>query len=54
MPPRKRCFVLMPFRPELHYFYLYLARHLRDKHSIDCERADNRVLTVPLLEKILG
>lgn len=46
------CFVIMPFAPELHYFYLYLKQHIEQKHHLDCERADAQVLTIPLLEKI--
>lgn len=42
----------MPFTPELHYFYLYLEQYLGQKHGIRCERADYRILTKPLLEKI--
>ena len=42
----------MPFRPELHYFYLFVRRYLKEKHSIDCERADHSILTIPVLEKI--
>lgn len=48
----RSCFVIMPFRPELHYFYLFIRGYLRDRHAIDCERADHRILTVPVLEKI--
>src|SRR5215212_8595936 len=47
-----QCFVIMPFTPELHYFYLYLRHHLQTKHNLVCERADSDVLTVPLLDKI--
>ncbi len=46
------CFVIMPFSPELHYFYLYLKQHIEQKHRLDCERADAQILTVPLLDKI--
>jgi hypothetical protein len=46
------CFVIMPFRPDLHYFYLFVRRYLKEKHGIDCERADHRILTIPFLEKI--
>lgn len=46
------CFVIMPFAPELHYFYLYLRQHLEQHHNILCKRADDQVLTIPLLEKI--
>jgi hypothetical protein len=46
------CFVVMPLRPELNFFYLYLRRHLQEKHGLRVERGDHRILTVPLLEKI--
>jgi hypothetical protein len=49
---RGTCFVIMPFRPELHYMYLYVKQHLRDVYDLDCERGDSSILTVPLLEKI--
>lgn len=46
------CFVVMPFRADLNFFYLYLRRHLEEKHRLRVERGDHRILTVPLLEKI--
>lgn len=46
------CFIIMPFLPELNYFYLYLQEHLRRSHGVHCERADAAVLTIPLLDKI--
>lgn len=49
---KQMCFVIMPFVPELHYFYLYLSQYIYDKYGIRCERADNQVLTIPVLEKI--
>ena len=49
---RPFCFVIMPFRPELNYFYLYLKRYIEEQHNIDCERGDAQILTKPLLEKI--
>ena len=49
---RPFCFVIMPFRPELNYFYLYIKRHIEEQHNIDCERGDAQILTKPLLEKI--
>lgn len=49
---RPFCFVIMPFRPEFHYFYLFLKRHIEQRHNIDCERGDAQVLTKPLLDKI--
>lgn len=49
---QKMCFVIMPFIPELHYFYLYLKQYIEGNYSITCERADAQVLTKPILEKI--
>lgn len=54
MNNRRMCFIIMPFLPELHYFYLFLQKHLQENHNIECERADHKVLTIPLLEKIKG
>lgn len=48
----RNCFFMMPFLPELNYFFLYVQEHLGKKHGIRCERADSRVLTIPVLEKI--
>jgi hypothetical protein len=39
------CFVVMPFRPELHYFFLYLKKYLEEKYHIRIERGDSNVLT---------
>src|ERR1700733_8585497 len=49
---RPFCFVIMPFRPELHYFYLFIKRHIEDRHNIDCERGDAQILTKPILDKV--
>jgi len=46
------CFVVMPFRPELNYFFLYLKGYLQDKYRIRVERGDSNVLTKELLKKI--
>ncbi|MEO8211378.1 MAG: hypothetical protein ABI840_12535, partial [bacterium] len=46
------CFVIMPFLPELNFFYLYIRNHLKKNYDIECERGDHRILTIPLLEKI--
>jgi hypothetical protein len=46
------CFVVMPFRPELNFLYLYLQGYLQEKHGLHVERGDHRILTKPLLEKI--
>lgn len=47
-----KCFVIMPFLPELHYFYLYLQQHIQQRYTIQCERGDTKVLTEPLSDKI--
>lgn len=47
-----RCFVIMPFAVELRYFYLFLKQHIEREHKIECERADDQILTIPILEKI--
>ena len=49
---KRLCFVIMPFREELHYFYLYLQQHIEAKHAVECKRGDADILTVPLLDKI--
>ena len=46
------CFFIMPFSPELHYFYLYLKQYIEQHHAIRCERADAQVLTKPIINKI--
>jgi len=46
------CFVVMPFRPELNYFFLYIQKYLSDKHGLRIERGDHRVLTKALMDKI--
>ena len=53
-PGTHLCFVIMPFRPELNYFYLYIQQYLHDRHALAVERGDHRVLTIPLREKIRG
>ncbi len=46
------CFVIMPFRPELNFFYLYVKKYLEDNHGLGVERGDTNILTRPLMEKI--
>ena len=46
------CFVVMPFRSELNYFYLYIRRHLQDKYRIRVERGDTHIMTKALMDKI--
>jgi nucleoside 2-deoxyribosyltransferase len=42
----------MPFRPELHYMYLYLEKHIEDTHHLNCERGDSKYDEAGILEKI--
>ena len=46
------CFVVMPFRPELNYFFLYLKKYLEEKYKIRVERGDSNMLTKELMKKI--
>ena len=46
------CFVVMPFRPELNYFFLYLKKYLEEKYRIRVERGDSNVLTKELMKKV--
>jgi hypothetical protein len=50
----RECFVIMPFKEEFHYFYLYMQAHIKAKHGVTCRRGDADVLDVPLLDKIRG
>lgn len=47
------CFFMMPFREELNFLFLYLQKHLTETHRLHVERGDHKVLTQPLMEKIL-
>ena len=47
------CFVVMPFRPELRYLFLFIKQHIEGRYAgTACERGDATILTVPLLDKI--
>jgi hypothetical protein len=46
------CFFIMPFGPVLHYFYLYLKHHIETNYPFQVIRADEKVLTKPMLDKI--
>jgi len=46
------CFIVMPFRPEFNYFYLYLQKYLGENHQLRVERGDHRILTKPLIDKV--
>jgi nucleoside 2-deoxyribosyltransferase len=49
---RPTCFFIMPFRPELHFVWLYLSQHIEKEHQVDCLRGDSAYDTIPLHEKI--
>jgi hypothetical protein len=50
-----KCFVIMPFLPELHFFYLFIREHIQKKFKfINVSRADDLNLTKGMLEKING
>jgi hypothetical protein len=48
----RSCFIIMPFKAELNFLYLYLREYLERKHGLLCERGDHKVLTIPLIDKI--
>jgi hypothetical protein len=53
MSERGNCFIIMPFLPELHFMYLYMKLHIETKFNLRCQRGDSKILTVPILDKIL-
>jgi hypothetical protein len=52
MPRQSVCFVVMPFRDEFNFFFLYLAKYLEEKHHLKVLRGDSAVLTKALMEKL--
>jgi len=51
----RNCFVVMPFKPELHYMYLFTKQHIEATFpGLQCKRGDDRILTSSILEKIVG
>lgn len=50
----KTCFVVMPFLPELNFFFLYLRKHIEETHGLEVRRGDTSILTKALMEKIEG
>lgn len=44
----------MPFSTDLHYFYLYLKRHIEETHKIECRRADEEIQSGFMTEKIIA
>jgi len=35
MPTQKKCFVIMPFEPELNFMYLYIKQYLTESHGLN-------------------
>ena len=48
----KTCFVVMPFKPEFRFFYLYLSAHLKEEYDLDIERGDDRIESRPIAHKV--
>ena len=46
------CFVVMPFRPELNFFFLYIQKHIEANFPLRVRRGDTSILTKALMEKI--
>jgi nucleoside 2-deoxyribosyltransferase len=45
----------MPFKPELHYMYLFMKQHIETTFpGTSCERGDSKILTIQILDKISG
>lgn len=49
---KRVCFIVMPFRGELNYFFLYIQKYLHERHGLDVRRGDTDILTKALMEKI--
>lgn len=52
MPEPRVCFIVMPFRPELNFLFLFLQRYLQERHGLHVRRGDTSILTKALMEKI--
>jgi nucleoside 2-deoxyribosyltransferase len=49
---KKACFVIMPFRADSKYMYLYMKQHIESHHQMVCERGDSSYDQAGILEKI--
>ena len=52
MRQARTCFMVMPFRPELNFLFLFLQRYLQESHGLRVRRGDTSILTKALMEKI--
>jgi len=48
------CLVLMPFLPDLYYFFLYLQLYIQTEFPMICERGDTCVTTKSINDKIIN
>src|SRR5215208_2752863 len=46
------CFIITPFKPDLHYFSLYIQQYIERKPGYQCERADSKYLATSVPTKI--
>ena len=54
MSRQRICFIVMPFRPELNFLFLFLQRYLEERHGLRVRRGDTSILTKALMEKVEG
>ena len=52
--PEPVCFVLMPFKPEMHFLWLFIRQHMKKVHHVQCHRADSSVTQGAFIDKIRG
>jgi hypothetical protein len=45
MAKARVCFIVMPFRPELNFLFLFLRRHLEERHGLIVRRGDTSGLS---------
>jgi hypothetical protein len=48
---KPRCFVIMPFAAEMNFVYRIIKETV-EKHGIECERADERFVSEPILDDV--
>jgi len=48
-----RCFVIMPFKQELYYFFLYIQLYVETEFGITCERGDTQGSTKTIENKVV-
>jgi hypothetical protein len=48
---RPKCFVIMPFDAELDFVYRVIKKTV-EQHAMECQRADERVISEPIMEDV--